>query len=341
MNPFLKALSGKRPETIPVWFMRQAGRFLPEYREIRAKTKDFFELCRNVELSVKITALPVKLLGVDAAILFSDLLVPLLPLKSMKVSLKESVGPVIEVEKPPTKPEDLLHDFDVEEELGFVGEIVKGFKEEYPNVPLIGFCGAPFTLLSYILEGGSSKSYHRTKSFMYRENEAFHSLCHRLVSILTRYVRMQKESGIDAIQIFDSWAGALSPEDYEKTIFPHTKRLIEGSKKFGIPVIYFSTGTCGCLKKIREYPCEAVSVDWRIRLEDAIFVLEDKVVQGNLDPSALQLDKEALRERVMDILRQGRKAKAHIFNLGHGIFPDTDPDKVKWLVDLVHSTVME
>ncbi len=341
-SAFIKALRGERPTYIPVWFMRQAGRFLPEYRSIRSKFKDFFEMCRNVETSIEVTALPVKLLGVDAAILFSDLLVPLLPFKSMSVALKEHVGPVIETNVPLTEPEKLLHPYNVKEELSFVAEIVKGFKKAFPDVPLIGFCGAPFTLLSYIIEGGGSKNYHKTKRFMFEHPQAFNELSNRIVDILIEYGTMQLEAGADAFQVFDSWAGALSPEHYQRFIFQPTQRLIEGLKKTGKPVIYFSTGTCGSLPIIKDYPCDAVSVDWRISLKDAISAIgKEKTVQGNLDPSALFLSLDELKKEAIRIINEGKKAKAHIFNLGHGVFPDTNPDKVKWLVELIHSTPPE
>ncbi len=336
VNPFLEALGGRRPDVVPVWFMRQAGRFLPEYRRIREQVGDFFELCRNIELAVEVTALPVRLLGVDAAILFSDLLVPLLPLRSMDVALKEGVGPVIELKVPLDSP-DLFHKYEVEEELGFVGEIVSGFKELYPDVPLIGFCGAPFTLLSYVIEGGGSKVYHRTKRFMFEQKRLFEGMCDRLVDILVDYALMQVKSGVDAFQVFDSWAGALSPEDYREYVFASTRRLIEGIRASGIPVIYFSTGTAGALKIIRDLPADAFSVDWRIDIADAIDILgPDRVIQGNLDPSALFMPEDALAKRIEGILLKATGAKAHIFNLGHGVFPDTDPGRVKWVVELVH-----
>ncbi len=336
-SPFLEAIKGRRSSTAPVWFMRQAGRFLPEYRRLRAKEKSFFDLCRNVELAVEITALPVKLLKVDAAILFSDLLVPLLPLKSLKVEIKEGIGPIVESLVPLTESEKLLHPYNIEE-LGFVAEIVSGFKNAHPYTPLIGFCGAPFTLLSYILERGSSKHYHSTKRFMFEHPEAFRRLMELATELLVKYAKMQISAGVDAFQVFDSWVGALSPEDYERYVFEHTKKLVEEISKTKIPVIYFSTGTCGSLKVIKKLPCNAFSVDWRISLEDAINILgKHRVIQGNLDPSALFLPKEELKKRVEAILIHGRKADAHIFNLGHGVFPDTDPDKVRWVVEVVHS----
>ena len=337
MNPFFDVLKGKRPPVTPVWFMRQAGRFLPSYRKIRARAKDFFDLCRNVELSVRITELPIVELGVDAAILFSDLLVPLLPLKSMEVSIKEGTGPVIETKVPLEKAEELLHHYDVEEELGFVAEIIKGFKGLHPDIPLIGFCGAPFTLLSYVIEGGGSKGLHRTKRFMLENSKSYKELSRRLTQILARFARMQKEAGVDAFQVFDSWAGVLSPEDYREFALEDTKGLIEAAKEDGLFVIYFSTGTCGTLKLIRELPADAFSVDWRQDIADAVSVLgTHRVIQGNLDPCCLFMPRDELKNRVLAILQGGRAARAHIFNLGHGVLPETDPDVVKWVVDLVH-----
>ncbi len=332
----IKALKGEPIDYTPVWFMRQAGRFLPEYRAIRKKVKNFFELCRNVELSVEVTLLPIKILKVDAAILFSDLLVPLLPLKEIDVELVEKRGPVIECARPLLNLPEMIECYDVKSELSFVADIIKGVKENLSQKPLIGFCGAPFTLISYVIEGGGSKTYHNTKKFMYMYPEIFDKAVNKLVDILISFARLQQEAGVDAFQVFDSWAGALSPDDYERFMFNPTRRLIETISAMGIPVIYFSTGTCGMLSVFSRYNCNAISVDWRQRLSFVIDAVGNKVVQGNLDPSALFMDRKILSEKVREILIDGLRAKAHIFNLGHGILPDTDPDVAKWLVDFVH-----
>ena len=331
----LKALKGEKTEYTPVWFMRQAGRFLPEYREIRASVKDFFELCQNVELSVKATLLPVNILKVDAAILFSDLLVPLLPMRNLTVNLVENIGPVINCKKDIVYLDDVIEHYHVKEELSFVADIIKGVKEE-SEVPLIGFCGAPFTLISYVIEGGGSRNYHKTKKFMYLYKDTFRRAIFKLTGILKEFFLLQKEAGIDAFQIFDSWAGTLSPDDYQEFIFNPTKDLILSIENAGIPAIYFSTGTCGLFPIISEYPSTAVSVDWRQPLSYAVEKFKGKVIQGNLEPSAVFLDRETLSNRVRSIILDGLNAKSHIFNLGHGILPDTDPDTVKWLVDFVH-----
>ncbi|NPA15187.1 MAG: uroporphyrinogen decarboxylase [Deferribacteres bacterium] len=332
----IKALKGERTDYTPVWFMRQAGRFLPEYRAIRKRVKDFFELCRNVELSVEVTLLPIRILKVDAAILFSDLLVPLLPLGEVSVELVEKKGPVIECRRPLSELPEMIVPYPAEEHLGFVADIIKGVKREIPDKPLIGFCGAPFTLISYVIEGGGSKTYHNTKKFMYMHPDIFAQAVDRLVDILISFARLQQKAGVDAFQVFDSWAGALSPDDYEHFMFRPTQRLIEAVAATGIPVIYFSTGTCGMLSLFSRYSCDAVSVDWRQRLSFAVDAVGEKAVQGNLDPSALFMEKALLSGRVRQILLDGLKATGHVFNLGHGILPDTDPDVARWLVDFVH-----
>lgn len=336
---FLKALRGEKTPYTPCWFMRQAGRFLPEYREIRKNYRSFFDFCRDVERSIEVTYLPIRELKVDAGILFSDLLVPLIPFKKIKVEIVEEKGPVIELDGDIGKLDTLLEPYDVRKELSYVREIIKGFKERYKEVPLIGFCGAPFTVLSYIVEGGSTKNFHKTKEFMYNMEDVFRKVSERLTSLLIEFGKFQLESGADAFQIFDSWVGVLSPSDYSEFVFEENKRLIDELKKLGKPIIYFSTGTSGMLDTIGKLGADCVSVDWRISLDKAIeYIGKATVIQGNLDPTALFMDKEKLKRRVDEIILAGLKAKAHIFNLGHGILPKTDPNVVKWLVEYIHET---
>jgi len=337
MAELLKALKGERTDYTPCWFMRQAGRFLPEYRKIRESEKDFFSLCKNVEKAIQITYLPVEILKVDGAILFSDILVPLLPLKELKVKLVEERGPIIEREEDPEKMVKAIEEYDVKKELAFVGDIIGEFKTRYPDIPLIGFCGAPFTLLSYVIEGGGSKNFYKTKEMMYNHEKEFKRMMENITHILIEFGNLQIESGVDAFQIFDSWVGVLSDEDYNEFVFEETNRLIIELKKQNIPIIYFSTGTSGILKSIKKLDASVFSVDWRIPLEEAINIIgRDKTIQGNLDPTSLLLSREKLTKRIDSILLAGLKARAHIFNLGHGILPFTDPETVRWMVSYIH-----
>ncbi|MGB9668342.1 MAG: uroporphyrinogen decarboxylase [Thermosulfidibacteraceae bacterium] len=337
-NTFIRALNGKPTEYTPCWFMRQAGRFLPEYRAIRSNYSDFFEFCADVEKAIEVTYLPIRELKVDAAILFSDLLVPLIPYKNLKVSIVETKGPIIELKGKLAELDKLLEPYDVEKELSYVGKIVKGFKKKYKNTPLIGFCGAPFTVLSYIVEGGSSKSFQKTKEFIYKNEKNYRNVMENLTNILIKFAVFQLQCGADAFQIFDSWVGTLSPEDYREFVFEYNQRLIEElKKKVDKPIIYFSTGTSGMLNTIKELNADCISIDWRISLKDAVKTIgSERVIQGNLDPVALFMDREKLKKRVDEILLAGLSAKAHIFNLGHGILPPTDPETVKWLVKYIH-----
>ncbi len=336
---FLKALKGEETPYTPCWFMRQAGRFLPEYREIRKNYRSFFDFCRDVERAIEVTYLPIRELKVDAAILFSDLLVPLIPIKKIRVDIVEEKGPIIELEGDLGKLDALIEPYDVRKELNYIGEIIKGFKEKYKDVPIIGFCGAPFTILSYIVEGGSTKNFNKTKEFMYSREDVFRRVSEILTSLLIEFGKFQLESGADAFQIFDSWVGVLSPSDYREFVFEVNRRLVEELKKLGKPVIYFSTGTGGMLDTIGKLGADCVSVDWRISLDKAIGEIgSNRVIQGNLDPNALFMDRDRLKGRVDEIILAGLKARAHIFNLGHGILPKTDPSIVKWLVEYIHET---
>ncbi len=321
----------------PVWFMRQAGRYLPEYTEVRRSVSGFLELCKTPELAAQVTIQPVERLGVDAAILFSDILVPV---EAMGVPLefKEGEGPKLGYTVESMKDVETLGMPDPATTMEFVLETVRRVKEALADqVPLIGFSGAPFTLASYILEGGGSRHYLKTKTLMYRQPEVWHALMEKLTETVVAYLRAQVGAGVDALQLFDSWVGALSPVDFREYVAPYTRRIVQDMKATGVPLILFGTDTATLLDDLADVGADVVGVDWRIEMKDAVKILRGRAsVQGNLDPCGLFMPKDVLEKRVEAILEQGRKARGHIFNLGHGILPQTDPDMAKFLVDTVH-----
>ena len=334
---FIKACRGEEVPYTPVWIMRQAGRYLPEYMEMRRSVSNFLELCKTPTLAAKVTVQPVERLGVDAAILFSDILVPV---EAMGVPLefKEGEGPKISYTVESLKDVEALKVPDPATTMDFVLETVRRAKGLLAGqVPLIGFSGAPFTLASYILEGGGSRYYLKTKTLMYRQPQVWHALMEKLTDTVIAYLKAQVEAGADAIQLFDSWVGALAPGDFREFVAPYIRRIVREVKATGVPFIFFGTDTASLLRDIASMGVTVVGVDWRIELEDAIRMMGDRVsIQGNLDPCALFMPKDALEKRVAEILRQGRLARGHIFNLGHGILPQTDPEMAKFLVDTVH-----
>lgn len=335
-HSFLDACAGRRPARTPVWLMRQAGRYLPEYRAVRSRV-GFLELCRTPELAAEVTVQPVDRLGVDAAILFSDILVVF---DAMGVEVEFRPEP--HIAKPVRSAADLarLRWGDPVEEVGYVMDAVRACKRALADrVPLIGFCGAPFTTASYLIEGGTSREFHEVKRLMYGEPLLFAKLMADMSELLARYLIGQIDAGVDAIQIFDSWAGALSPSDYASAVLPHTLRLIERVQAHSrrVPVILFARGNANLLSMSATSSADVIGVDWSIELDRAIDVVgPDRVVQGNLDPAVLLGPPELIRERVRRILVAARRARAHVFNLGHGISRFTDPDLAKLLVDTVH-----
>jgi len=334
---FIRACRGQEVPYTPVWMMRQAGRYLPEYVEIRRSVSGFLELCKTPELATRVTIQPVERLGVDAAILFSDILVPV---EAMGVPLefKEGEGPRLSYGVESLKDVEALKVPDPATTMDFVLETVRRVKEALAGqVPLIGFSGAPFTLASYILEGGGSRNYLKTKTLMYRRPEVWHALMEKLTDTVVTYLVAQVEAGADAVQLFDSWVGALSPVDFREYVAPYTRRIVRVVKATGVPFILFGTDTATLLDDLASMEADVVGVDWRIELKDAVRVLQGRTsVQGNLDPCGLFMPKDALEKRIKGILEQGRQARGHIFNLGHGILPQTDPDMAKFLVDTVH-----
>jgi uroporphyrinogen decarboxylase len=315
--------------------MRQAGRFLPEYRALRER-HGFLELCKNPAAAAEVTLLPVERLGVDAAILFADILLLVEPL-GVGLEFARGDGPV--VRRPLRTAADIarLPAVDVEAAVPFVFETVRIVVRALGGrVPLIGFAGAPFTVASYLIEGGASRDYQHTKRLMWEAPEAWHRLMALLADATARYLNGQIAAGAQAVQLFDSWVGALAPADYRAFVLPHVRTLL-GAITPGVPVIHFGTGTAGLLPLMRQAGGDVIGLDWRVDLDRAwAAVGHDVGVQGNLDPAALLAPPALIRERVREILDRAGGRPGHIFNLGHGVLPDTPPDHVRALVDMVH-----
>jgi uroporphyrinogen decarboxylase len=317
-----------------VWFMRQAGRYMPEYRALRER-HTLLELCRTPDLAVEVTLQPINALGFDAAILFSDLLIPLAPL-GLPFDFQSGEGPV--VEKPLRSRADVeaLRRFDPREELGMVLEAIRLLRREL-QVPLIGFAGAPFTLATYAIEGGSSKNLALTKGLMYGEPDTWHELAGLLAEIVSDFLRAQVEAGAQAVQLFDSWIGALDERDYREFVLPHVRRIFEGLEGLDVPKIHFGTTTGHLLAVQREAGGTVIGVDWRTPLDEGWARAGlDVAIQGNLDPTLLFAPRERLLAGVDDVLRRAGGRPGHIFNLGHGILPGTPVENVKAVVDHVH-----
>jgi uroporphyrinogen decarboxylase len=334
-HPFLAACRREETPYTPVWLMRQAGRYMEEYRKLRTQ-HDFLKLCKNPDLAAEITITPVERLGVDAAILFADILLVIEPM-GIGLEYAKNGGPVIHHPVRSGKDVDALKEFSPVKELSFVYEAVKKISRTLDNkVPLIGFAGAPFTLASYLIEGGGSRNYVHTKKLFYSAPEAWKRLMERLASVVTEYLNCQIAAGAEAVQLFDSWAGCLTPADYEQYVLPYSKAVINGLAP-GVPLINFSTGTAGLLKQIRAAGGDVIGIDWRINLDEAWKTIGyDIAIQGNLDPVALFASPKEIKARAGEILRRAEARPGHIFNLGHGVLPETPVDHVIALVDAVH-----
>jgi uroporphyrinogen decarboxylase len=319
----------------PVWFMRQAGRYMPEYRALRQKFS-LLEICRTPDLATLVTLQPVQRLDIDAAILFSDLLLPLEPM-GLPFDFVQGEGPAIERPIRSEADIDRVRVFEPREELGFVMDAIGGIKRELGDaVPLIGFAGAPFTLASYAIEGGHSSHFAITKALMYGHPEAWHRLCDKLATIVAAYLLAQVEAGVDAVQVFDSWVGALNAGDYREFAMPHTRRLFEavGGR---VPAIHFGTGTGSILSEMRDTGGDVLGLDWRVRLDTGWSAVgHDRAVQGNLDPTLLLGPRERMFRGAADVLAQAGGRPGHIFNLGHGILPMTPLENVQALARFVH-----
>ena len=334
-SPFMKACRREPVDRVPVWLMRQAGRYMPEYRAVREKLT-FLELCKNPALCAEVMITTVRKLGVDAAIIFSDLL-PILEPMGLDLEFARGEGPVIHNPVREGRDVDRVRELDDVGPLDFVMETVRQTRAGLPaDMPLIGFAGAPFTLASYVIEGGASRSFLHTKTLMYRDAGAWNLLLERLVRAVGRYLNAQIAAGAGAVQLFDSWVGALGPDDYRRFVLPHTKRLIESIQP-GVPVIHFATGNPALLPLLAEAGGHVIGVDWRIDLDEAWRIVgPEKAVQGNLDPTVLLADRKEIRRGAERILRQAAGRPGHIFNLGHGVLPQTPPENAIALVDAVH-----
>lgn len=335
-DTFLRACRGEKVEYTPVWLMRQAGRYLREYQEVRSKV-DFLTLCKTPELAAKVTLQPVDILGVDAAILFSDILI-CVEAMGMHLEFSEKKGPVLGEPVRTKAGVDRLTIPDTEDSMPFVLDTIKILRRELADrVPLIGFSGAPFTLATYIIEGGSSKNFVNTKKMMYQNPGLFGGLLDKITSTVIEYLSAQIKAGAQAVQLFDSWAGILAPYDYENIIFPYVKTAVKALKKFDVPVIYFVNDCSGILHVAKKCGADVIGVDWRIDMEKAVKTVGKKIsVQGNLDPLVLFGPKESIEERVQDILNKAESARSHIFNLGHGILPETPVENAVAMVEAVH-----
>lgn len=335
---FLRACRREPVDTTPIWIMRQAGRYLPEYRAVRAKTT-FLGLCKTPELAAEVTVQPVELIGVDAAILFSDILIPVEAM-GCPVEFQANEGPVLPEPIRTAADVERLAIFDPADRTPFTLEAIRQTVRALDRrVPLIGFAGAPFTLAAYMVEGGGSKNWLGVKMMMRREPALAHALFDRIAEAIGQYLVAQVEAGCDAVQIFDSWGGELGPDDFEIWSLPYVQRLVQRVKASHpeVPVIYFGTGMSTLLPQMKRTGADVIGLDWRIRIDDARRILGDDVaVQGNLDPTALFLPKEEITRRVEEILRRNGGRPGHVFNLGHGVTPPTDPEAVRHLVDEVH-----
>jgi uroporphyrinogen decarboxylase len=330
----VRAATGRPGARPPVWFMRQAGRSLPEYRALRVGTR-MLDACRDPELITEITLQPVRRHGVDAAIFFSDIVLPLVAI-GVGIDIVPGVGPV--VDKPVAEPADVdrLRPLDPED-VPYITAAVRGLVAALGPVPVIGFAGAPFTLASYLVEGGPSRDHAKTKALMHSRPDLWHALLGRLAVIANQFLRVQIEAGAAAVQLFDSWAGSLSLADYTEFVLPHSRAVLEPLAGT-VPRIHFGVGTGELLAAMRAAGADVVGVDWRVPLDEAARRIgRGAAVQGNLDPALLGADWPVIEAAVRRIVAEGRAADGHIFNLGHGVPPDTDPDVLTRIVDLVKS----
>jgi uroporphyrinogen decarboxylase len=336
IDRFLRACRREPVDRTPVWFMRQAGRYMPEYQALRER-HSLLELCRTPDLAVEVTLQPIQAFGFDAAILFSDLLIPLDPL-GLPFDFQSGEGPVVEKPIRSRVDVDALRRFEPREELGMVLEAIRLLRREL-RVPLIGFAGAPFTLATYAIEGGSSKNLALTKELMYGDPDTWHRLAGLLADVVADYLRAQVEAGVQAVQVFDSWIGALDEADYREFVFPHVRRIFQALADLDVPQIHFGTATGHLLAVQREAGGTVIGVDWRTPLDEGWERAgTDVAIQGNLDPTVLFAPRERLLARVDDVLRRAGGRPGHIFNLGHGILPGTPVESVRAVVEHVHES---
>ena len=319
----------------PVWFMRQAGRYLPEYRELRG-TADILDACRHPEQVLELTLQPLRRMPLDAAILFSDIMVPIAAI-GLPVRIEAGSGPVLHEPIRDAQGVARIRPLDPETDEPHVSEAIRLLVKEL-EVPLIGFSGAPFTLASYLIEGEPSRTFARTKAVMYGEPAVFEHLLESLADIVAAHLRAQVEAGVHAVQVFDSWVGALDRDDYRRFVLPHTTRVFEGIAGMGVPAIHSGVGTGHLLDLMREAGGDALGVDHRLPLDDAWMTIgHDRAIQGNLDPAVLLGPWDAIERKAWDVLARAGGRAGHVFNLGHGVLPDTPVEHLQRLVDLVHS----
>jgi uroporphyrinogen decarboxylase len=335
-SAFVRACRRRSVPFTPVWFMRQAGRALPEYRKLRADIP-MLDACFRSDLVTEITLQPVRRYGVDAAILFSDIVVPLKAV-GVDLDIRPGVGPV--VREPVRSRADLVALRPLQAaDVAPVTDAVRGLVTELGTTPLIGFAGAPFTLASYLVEGGPSRSHERTKALMYGDEMVWHDLLHRLAVITGEFLRLQVEAGASAVQLFDSWAGALSEADYRRYVLPHSRDVLGCVSGLDVPRIHFGVGTGELLGAMAEAGADVIGVDFRVRLDDASRrVGAGLALQGNLDPAAVLAPWPIVEQRTKDVLEQAVTLPGHVFNLGHGVLPETDPDVLTRVVELVHAS---
>jgi uroporphyrinogen decarboxylase len=332
-DTFLKACRGEATNYTPIWMMRQAGRYLPQYQKVRSG-RSFLELCKSPELCVEVTLQPIDILNMDAAIMFSDILIPMEAM-GLELEFHEGKGPIFPQTVRDQAAVDKLIVPDPLETMGFVMETITLLRKEL-KVPLIGFAGAPFTCATYLIEGGSSKVFWETKKMMFTAPEMFHSLMDKISRCTSKYLLAQAEAGAQALQLFDSWAGVLAPVDFESYALPYVKRIINDLKPTGLPIIYFANNGSTLLESSADSGADVIGLDWRINIGDAIKRVGNKAVQGNIDPFALLLPEDKLRGRIKKLLEDAKDAKGHIFNLGHGIHQFTPPEQAKIAVEAVH-----
>jgi uroporphyrinogen decarboxylase len=333
--PFLQACRRQKAEYTPLWLMRQAGRYMKEYRALRKKYS-FLEMCKNPELAAKVTLQPIERFRLDAAIIFSDILIPLEPM-GVEFEFAKGEGPVFHHPLREKKDVEKLRVFEPEEEISFLMKAIRIVRKELEGkIPLIGFSGAPFTLASYIIEGGHSKHYILTKGLMYQDRPTWNVLMEKISEVLIRYLNAQVRSGVQALQLFDSWVGCLSPSDYEEYVLPYSKKVIEGVDK-KVPLIHFATSSSTLLKLMKRAGGDVIGVDWRVDIGEAWALIGyDVAIQGNLDPVVLLGPVDLIKKEVRRILDRIDGRTGHIFNLGHGILPNTPVDHVAALIEAVH-----
>ena len=332
---FLKNLRGEPCDRTAIWIMRQAGRYLPEYQEVRSRLS-FTELCRTPEAACEVTLQPIRRFGFDAAIMFSDILTPLEPMGAPFDFSRG--GPKLERPLRTEKDIESLRTYDARDDTSFVAEAIRLMKEGLGDrTPLIGFAGSPFTLATYLIEGGGSKNYQHLKTMLYSRPELLNRLMAKLTDQTLDYLTMQVEAGVDAVQLFDTWGGILHPADYAAVVLPCVKRIMDGLKNLGVPRIYFLKGSAPYLDLVTTLDVEALGLDWTMDMAKSLPLMKGHAVQGNLDPLALFGSEDEIRRRALEICRTGSVAPGHVFNLGHGILPQTPLAAVETLVETVQS----